>query len=227
MTAIQPLRMTPHDYTRLHDELAGLRSRRGVEVPDDLMDDNPKLRARQSVRQARICQIEGLLSNAVVVGEAAAFDPVAKAGMVLTIGYDDTGETETFLLGRPCPEDTDLKAYSMAYPLGRVIAGARPGERRFYAIPDGAGRFVTLLKALPYGMHVAKSRRPQVVLRHDVSRVPDKQIHRWEGEGGASVRQSDCGRTGSTNQALRRMPLPMSPLRRRSRSDSDRPPQTP
>ncbi|OBH67591.1 transcription elongation factor GreA [Mycobacterium intracellulare] len=165
MTTIQRIRMTPQDYTRLHDELAGLRSRRGAEVPDDLMDYNPKRRARQSMRRARICQIEGLLSNAVVVGEGAAFDPVAEAGMVLTIRYDDTGETETFLLGRPCPEDAGVKAYSMASPLGRAIAGARPGDRRFYAIPDGTGRSVTVLRALPYEMHALKSHGPQVVLR--------------------------------------------------------------
>lgn len=187
MTTIQRIRMTPQDYSRLHDELAGLRSRRGVEVPDDLMDYNPNHRARQSMRQARIYQIEGLLSNAVVVGEGAAFDPVAEAGMVLTIRYDDTGETETFLLGRPCPGDADLKAYSMASPLGRAIAGARPGDQRFYAIPDGTGRFVTLLKALPYGMYVGKlaGKVKSMFARRDSSHVPDKQIHRWEGEGGA------------------------------------------
>ncbi|WP_082953008.1 GreA/GreB family elongation factor [Mycobacterium sp. 852002-10029_SCH5224772] len=185
MTTIQRFRMTPQQYTRLHDELAGLRSRRGVEVPDDLMDYNPNRRARQSVRRARISQIEGLLSNAVVVGEGAAFDPVAEAGMVLTIRYDDTGETETFLLGRPCPEDAGIKAYSMASPLGRAMAGARPGDERFYAIPDGTGRCVTLLKAVPYGMYAMKSRGPQLVMRRSSMHVPDKQIHRWEGEGGA------------------------------------------
>ncbi|TAM63044.1 GreA/GreB family elongation factor [Mycobacterium sp.] len=163
MTAIQRIRMTAHDYTRLHDELAGLRSRPGVEVPDDLMDHDPNLRARQSVRQARIDRIEELLTNAVVVGEAAAFDPVAEAGMVLTIRYDDTGETETFLLGRPGAEGADIRAYSTASPLGRAIVGARPGDQRFYAIPDGTGRFVTLLKALPCGMHVAKSAGPQLL----------------------------------------------------------------
>ncbi|BCO59128.1 GreA/GreB family elongation factor [Mycobacterium intracellulare] len=165
MTTIQRIRMTPQDYTRLHDELAGLRSRRGAEVPDDLMDYNPNRRARQSVWRARICEIEGLLSHAVVVGEGAAFDPVAEAGMVLTIRYDDTGETETLLLGRPCPEDAGIKAYSMASPLGRAIAGARPGDQRFYAIPGGTGRSVTVLRALPYEMYAAKSLGPQVVLR--------------------------------------------------------------
>jgi transcription elongation GreA/GreB family factor len=165
MSPIQRIRMTSHDYTRLHDELAALRSRRGVEVPDDLMDYDPKLRARHSARQARICQIEGLLTNAAIVGEAAAFDPVAEAGTVLTIRYDDTGETETFLLGRPGPVDGDVKVYSMASPLGRVIAGARPGDQRFYAIPDGTGRFVTLLKSRPYGMHITKGIGPQTASR--------------------------------------------------------------
>lgn len=182
MTTIQRIRMTPREYSRLHDELAGLRSHRGVEVPDDFMDHDAKFRARQ----ARISQIEGLLANAVVVGEAAAFDPAAEAGMVLTIRYDDTGETETLLLGRPCPADVGLKVYSMASPLGRAIAGARPGDQRFYAVPDGTGRVVTLLKARPYGLHAMKKAAAEPALaRHDSWHVPDKQIHRWEGEGGA------------------------------------------
>lgn len=150
MTNIQPLRMTAQDYTRLHDELARLR---------------PRASAGDAARQARIGQIEGLLSNVVVVGEAAAFDPVAEAGMVLTIRYDDTGETETFLLGRPGSEGADLRAYSMASPLGRVIAGARPGDQRLYAHPDETGRFVTLLKAMPYEMYVAKSTGARAVCR--------------------------------------------------------------
>jgi transcription elongation factor GreA len=165
MTSIQRIRMTHQDYTRLHDELAALRSRHSIEVPDDLMDYDANLLGRHSARQARIREIEDLLTNAVVVGEEAVFDPVAQPGMVLTIRYDDTGDTETFLLGRPAVDDADVKVYSMASPLGRVIAGARPGDRRVYAIPDETGRLVTLLKAVPYGMHAAKSSGPQAALR--------------------------------------------------------------
>jgi transcription elongation factor GreA len=51
----------------------------------------------------------------------------------------------------------------MQSPLGRAIAGARPGEQRTYSIPSGANLPVTLLKAVPYGMHAPKSARPQVV----------------------------------------------------------------
>ena len=84
----------------------------------------------------------------------------------LTIRYDDTGEIETFLLGGRCVEDADIDVYSMQSPLGSAIAGARPGEQRTYSIPSGAGRLVTLLKAVPYGMHVAKSPGPQSVHRN-------------------------------------------------------------
>jgi transcription elongation GreA/GreB family factor len=161
MTSIQRIRMTHQDYIRLHDELAALRSRRSVEVPDDFMDYDANLLARHSMRQARIREIEDLLTNAVVVGEEAVFDPVAEPGMALTIRYDDTGDTETFLLGRPGVDDADIKVYSMASPLGRAIAGARPGEQRIYSIPDETGRLVTLLKAVPYRMYVAKRLGPQ------------------------------------------------------------------
>lgn len=82
--------------------------------------------------------------------EPARREAVAEPGMVLTIRYDASGETETFLLGRHGAEAVDLKVYSMASPLGRSIAGARPGERRIYAIPNDTGRLVTLLKAVPH-----------------------------------------------------------------------------
>lgn len=160
MTGIQRIRMTRQDYTRLHNELAALRSRRSVEVPDDFMDYDANLVAHPSALQARIREVEDLLTNAVV-GEEPVFDPVAQPGMVLTIRYDDIGETETFLLGRPDVEDAGIKVYSTASPLGRVIAGARPGDQRLYAVPHESGRLVTLLKAVPYGSHVAKRCRPQ------------------------------------------------------------------
>ena len=163
MTSIQRIRMTRQDYTRLHTELAALRSRRSIEVPDDFMDCDGNLIARDRARQARIREIEDVLTNAVVSEDV--YDPVAGAGMVVTIRYEPTGETETFLLaGRA--EYADIKVYSTLSPLGHAIAGARPGEQRIYSIPGGTGRLVTLLKAVPYEMHVAKSHRPQSAHRN-------------------------------------------------------------
>src|ERR1700730_1632833 len=56
-------------------------------------------------------------------------DGIAEPGMVLTVRYDETGETETFLLGVPGAEAGDIEVYSMQSPLGTAIAGARAGQR--------------------------------------------------------------------------------------------------
>ena len=57
--------------------------------------------------------------------------------MVVTIRYDATGDTDTFLLGVHGAEYADMAVYSIESPLGAAIAGARPGERRTYRLPDG------------------------------------------------------------------------------------------
>ena len=93
-----------------------------------------------------------------MVGEDPPDDGIAEPGMVLTVRYDDTGEIETFLLGVRGVEDADIDVYSVQSPLGSAIVGARPGEQRTYSIPSGANLPVTLLKAVPYGMHAPKSR---------------------------------------------------------------------
>jgi transcription elongation factor GreA len=159
MTSTNRIWMTRQDYTRLHNELAVLRSRRTIDVPDDFMDHNANLVTTGSAQRGRIREIQDVLTNAVVDDERAD-DPIAEAGMVLTIRYDATGETETFHLGRRgAPKGSEMKVYSMASPLGRSIAGARPGDHRIYAIPHERGVLVTLLKAVPYKAHGARRHR--------------------------------------------------------------------
>ena len=75
--------------------------------------------------------------------------PIAKAGMMLTIRYE-TGETETFLLGRRAGKDAGVKVYSTLSPMGHAIAGARIGEQRIYSMPQGPEHRVTLLEAVPH-----------------------------------------------------------------------------
>jgi transcription elongation factor GreA len=162
MTSTARVWMTPQAHTRLQNELAALRSRPSIEVPDDFMDYDDNLVAGYRARQARIHQIQDLLTNAIV-GEDRPDDGIAEPGMVLTVRYEDTGEIETFLLAVRGVEDADIDVYSMQSPLGRAIAGARPGEKRTYSIPSGANLPVTLLKAVPYGMHAPKSSRPQAL----------------------------------------------------------------
>jgi transcription elongation GreA/GreB family factor len=148
--------MTSEAHTRLQNELAALRSRPSIEVREDFMDYDDNLVAKYSARQARIRQIQDLLSNAVV-GEAPPDDGIAEPGMVLTVRYDDTGEIEPFLLGVRGAEDADIDVYSVQSPLGSALVGARVGEQRTYSIPSGTSLPVTLLKAVPYGIHAPKS----------------------------------------------------------------------
>ncbi len=150
MTSTERMWMTQRAHDQLHLELAALRSQHLSEIPDALVDLHGDRVAMHAARQARIRLIQEMLSNAVI-GETPPDDGIAEPGMVLTVHFDDTGETETFLLGIRGAEQADIDVYSVQSPLGQAILGARPGEQRTYSIPSGAEVSVTLLEAVPYG----------------------------------------------------------------------------
>ncbi|OBG67870.1 GreA/GreB family elongation factor [Mycobacterium sp. E3339] len=154
MTSVQPTWLSPQAYGRLRRELAALRELCDGNAAGDAADDN--FVAVQRARRLRMQRIQDLLVNAVV-GEDPPDDGVAEPGMVLTVRYDDTGDTETFVLGARGAEHGDLEVYSINSPLGSAIAGARPGERRTYPLPSGAAFAVTLLSAVPYGVYLART----------------------------------------------------------------------
>lgn len=156
MSATDRIGITRQDYIRLQNELAGLHLAHIIEKRDCTMDYSANRTARASAPRARIRKVKDLLANAVVDQDAVG-DVIAEPGTVCTIRYDDTGDTETFLLGRyGAPADAQMTVYSLASPLGRSIVGARSGEQRIYAIPHERGRIVTLLQAVPYDKHVAE-----------------------------------------------------------------------
>ncbi|HEY9266288.1 MAG TPA: GreA/GreB family elongation factor [Mycobacterium sp.] len=149
MTTAQRIWLTPQAHDRLRDELATLRTLIATEAVDDGAENSVTV---QRARQTRIQQIHDLLFNAVV-GEDPPDDGIAEPGMVLTVRFDQTGDTETFLLGARGAEYGDLEVYSLNSPLGAALLGARPGEQRRYAVPSGELLPVTLLEAVPYGLH--------------------------------------------------------------------------
>ncbi|AFC48329.1 GreA/GreB family elongation factor [Mycobacterium intracellulare] len=152
MTSTQPAWISPQAYERLQRELATLRELCDTNAVGSANDDNSI--AVQRAWQVRIRRIHELLVDAVV-GEDPPDDGIAEPGMVLTIRYDDTGEVETFLFSVRGAEYGGMEVYSIRSPLGAAIAGARPGEQRTYTLPSGAALSVTLLKAVPYGVHLA------------------------------------------------------------------------
>jgi len=143
--------ISPQAYERLRQELATLQRLSAAGVADN--DENAA--AVKRGWQTRIQQIYDLLVNAVV-GEDPPDDGIAEPGMVVTIRYDDTGDTETFLLGVRGAEYGDMEVYSIDSPLGAAIAGARPGQRCKYKLPSAATLSVTVLNAVPYGIHTSE-----------------------------------------------------------------------
>lgn len=142
MSGPQSVWMTRSAYERLQDEL--------TELLETHEEDESVALDHLPARTARIAQIRDLLSHAVV-GEDPPDDGIAEPGMVLTVRYDDTEETETFLLGVRDVDPGDMEVYSPQSPLGLALAGARPGEQRSYRVPSGNEVSVTLLAAVPYG----------------------------------------------------------------------------
>lgn len=151
MTTTQRVWISEQAKQRLQAELAEVQSLYSSEV-GGAGDQN--VMAIQHARRGRIQQIHDLLINAVV-GEDPPNDGVAEPGMVLTIRYDDTGDTETFLLGIRSAEHGDMEIYSVESPLGGALLGARTGHQRSYVTPAGGTVAITLLDAVPYGLHRA------------------------------------------------------------------------
>jgi transcription elongation factor GreA len=139
---------------RLRRELDVLRELCATGTVENESDENAA--AIRHARYVRIQRIHELLIDAVV-GEDPPDEGVAEPGMVVTIRYDDTGDTETFLLGVRGAEYADVDVYSIQSPLGAAITGARPGQQRTYRSPNGAPITVTVLKAVPHGLHTADS----------------------------------------------------------------------
>ncbi|KAA0094102.1 transcription elongation factor GreAB [Mycolicibacterium sp. P1-18] len=152
MSTTQRVWISADARDRLRRELATL-SELCAAAPDEPADENAVAVTR--ARRSRIQRIHDLLLNAVV-GEDPPDDGVAEPGMVVTVRFGDTAETETFLLGVRGAEHGDLEVYSVHSPLGAAIVGARPGERRTYRLPNGSDLAVTMVTAVPHGLHAGR-----------------------------------------------------------------------
>ena len=111
MTSTQRIWISADAYEGLHQELATLRRLCATAAEDE--DTRENATAIQRARQARIQQIHDLLVYAVV-GEDPPNDGIAEPGMVISVRYDDTGDTESFLLGVRFDEPTATEIYSIS-----------------------------------------------------------------------------------------------------------------
>lgn len=155
--------LTQEAYDRLGAELEQLKgpgraeiSRRIAEARDegDLRENGGYHAAReeQSKTEARIAQLEDMLSKARV-GETPANDGIVEAGMEVTVKFEDS-DTETFLLGArevlALDDSVEVSVYSPQSPLGAAVTGKRPGDTATFTAPNGKKVTVEIIDTKPF-----------------------------------------------------------------------------
>jgi transcription elongation factor GreA len=141
--------LTQDAYDRLNSELEHLSGPGRTEITariaaaraeGDLKENGGYHAAKdeQGKMEARIRQLNQILRDAKVGTPPSADAGLAGPGMIVTVRFVDGGDEETFLIGsREEAAVTDITVYSAQSPLGQALAGAKPGETRTYAAPNG------------------------------------------------------------------------------------------
>jgi transcription elongation factor GreA len=154
--------LTQDAYDRLQAELENLSGPARAEIVQriaaaraegDLKENGGYHAAKdeQGKMEARIRQLNQILRDAKVGAPPEAAAGVAGPGMVATVKFLDSGDEETFLIGsREVAAVSDLIVYSAQSPLGKAIAGAKPGETRTYLAPNGRSMSVELVEVTPF-----------------------------------------------------------------------------
>jgi len=148
--------LTPEAYERLSSELHELKTEGRERVSQQIGQarehgdirenaDYDAAKNEQGMMEARIRQLEALLSSAVV-GEAAA-SGVAGPGTVVRL--DIAGEEETYFLGSREEAIDGMDVLSVQSALGRAVTGRKAGEKFSYTTPTGRELPVKLLQAEP------------------------------------------------------------------------------
>ncbi|MGI8759674.1 MAG: GreA/GreB family elongation factor [Acidimicrobiales bacterium] len=131
-------------YERLKAELEVLTTEGRIDIAHkieaaralgDLSEngDYHAAKEQQGKMEARIRQITGTITDAVVVDGSNVGDTVA-VGAVVHLRFEGDEGTERFLVGSIEERHDDLDVVSPGSPLGRAVMGAAPGERRVYEV---------------------------------------------------------------------------------------------
>jgi transcription elongation factor GreA len=149
--------LTPEAYERLSSELNELKTEGRERVSQaigtarehgDIREnaDYDAAKNEQGMMEARIRQLEQLLSTAVV-GEVAGTSGVAGPGTVVVL--DIAGEEETYFLGSREEAIDGMDVLSVQSALGQAVSGRKAGEKFSYVTPTGRELPVKLLQAEP------------------------------------------------------------------------------
>jgi transcription elongation factor GreA len=157
--------LTQEAFDRLTAELERLKgpgraetARRIAEARDegDLRENGGYHAAReeQGKSEARISQLEDMLSRARVGEKPVGEEGTVQAGMQVTVRFGNDSDTETFLLGArevlALDSSLEISVYSPQSPLGMAITGKRPGDSATFTAPNGNEMVVEIIDAKPF-----------------------------------------------------------------------------
>jgi transcription elongation factor GreA len=149
--------LTPEAYERLSSELNELKTEGRERISQaigtarehgDIREnaDYDAAKNEQGMMEARIRQLETLLSTAVV-GEVAGTSGVAGPGTVVVL--EIAGEEETYFLGSREEAIDGMDVLSVQSALGQAVSGRKAGDKFSYVTPTGRELPVKLLQAEP------------------------------------------------------------------------------
>jgi transcription elongation factor GreA len=149
--------LTPEAFERLSSELNELKTEGRERISQaigtarehgDIREnaDYDAAKNEQGMMEARIRQLETLLSSAVV-GEVAGTSGVAGPGTVVVL--EIAGEEETYFLGSREEAIDGMDVLSVQSALGQAVSGRKAGEKFSYVTPTGRELPVKLLQAEP------------------------------------------------------------------------------
>jgi transcription elongation factor GreA len=156
--------LTQEAYDRLQAELENLKGPARAEISQRIADAREEgdlrenggyhaAREEQSKAEARIVQLEDMLSRAKVGEQPAQNDGAVAAGMEVTVKFSG-GDTETFLLGArevlALDDNVDVSVYSPQSPLGAAIVGKKKGDAASYTAPNGNEIKLEVVEAKPF-----------------------------------------------------------------------------
>lgn len=140
-------KLTRQTYQRLQEELQDLTTRGRIEIAaaieaaralGDLKENGDYHAAKdtQGKMEARIRQIQALLSSAEIVEEEEQSDTVT-TGSIVHLRYDGDDELEQYLIGSIEEKRPGVSVISPASPLGQAILGKTEGQVVEYESPGG------------------------------------------------------------------------------------------
>jgi transcription elongation factor GreA len=150
--------LSPDAHRRLTEELAhrtgelrrdiSLRIERAREHGDIRENaDYDAAKNEQGLNEARVRQIEGILTDAVIVENAAA--DVVAAGTLVEVKLPGDDEPTVYLVGSIEERNDKYDVLSTSGPMGQALVGKKPGDTATYTTPRGTELEVEVVSVRP------------------------------------------------------------------------------